>query len=63
MTLQERLEKQAAAHKVGADTLKTLASDLGLALTKGGKGKAGGKADGVAVALGGDGWIGQIHIE
>ena len=43
--------------------LRNSAADLGLARTKAGKGQAGGKADGFAVALGGDGWIGQIHIE
>ncbi len=35
---------------LGADALKEQAADLGLALTKGSRGKPGGKTDGVAVA-------------
>jgi len=36
---------------------KKQATDLGLSLTKGGSGRTGGKADGAAVALGGEWWL------
>jgi hypothetical protein len=57
---QQRQEKQKAAHKLGATANKKQATDLGLPLTKGDRGRAGGKADGVAVAMGGE-WCRRVH--
>jgi hypothetical protein len=54
---QQRQEKQKAAHELGAAALKKQATDLGLPLTKGGRKREGGKADGLAVALGGKWWL------
>jgi hypothetical protein len=51
---QQRQEKQKAAHELGAAANKKQATDLGLAPTKGGRGREGGKADGAAVAFGGE---------
>jgi hypothetical protein len=53
-----------ARHILGtltADTLKEQAADLGLSLTKGGRGGQGGKADGAAVAMGGEWWCTHTH--
>jgi hypothetical protein len=49
-----------ARHILGAlaaDALKKQATDLGLAPTKGGRKREGGKADGAAVAFGGEWWF------
>jgi hypothetical protein len=57
---QQRQEKQKAAHELGAAANKKQATDLGLALTQGGRGRAGDKADGDAVAFGGEWWL-RVH--
>jgi hypothetical protein len=61
---QQRQEKQKAAHELGAAlgaaANKKQATDLGLALTQGGRGRAEGKADGAAVAFGGEWWL-RVH--
>jgi hypothetical protein len=54
---QQRQEKQKAAHELGDAANKKQATDLGLALTKGGRKREGGKADGAAVAFGGEWWF------
>ena len=57
---QQRQEKQKAAHELGAAANNKQATDLGLAPTKGNRGREGGKADGIAVALGGE-WCLRVH--